>query len=102
MQEPSILSLLQKKKKFFLAILNLTQTEDRLPLKHLQSILKQKKTLLSCIQNVDQQLKRLAPSLPLTDDSREELANIRSIIETILEIDKKNYIQRQAELKNHG
>lgn len=97
------LFLLRKRKKFFLAILDLTQTEPLLPPDQLQSVLKQKKTLLACIKRIDEQIKQICPkfSQPLPDEIFQEVSLTKRIIQEILNIDKKNYLQRQQELKTY-
>lgn len=101
MESPLSLSLLRKRKKFFLAILDLTQQEASLSSAQLHSVLKQKKTLLACVQRIDNQIKQTLSYFPnpLPDAFQQEVILTKSIIQKILEIDKKNYLQRQLELK---
>ena len=82
MKESSLLPLLKKKKGFFLSILDLTQNEASLSSDELTKVLRQKKTLLSCIEKVDQQIKKFRDSfsVALPQEIQEELAEIRSVI----------------------
>ncbi|WP_201456642.1 hypothetical protein [Chlamydia sp. 17-3921] len=100
MNENALLLLLKKKKGLFLAILDLTETEGSLTTKELEKILRQKKTLLSCIEKVDLQIKEYYHSFSsvLPQDIQQELSKLRQIITRILDIDKFNYIQRKKEL----
>ncbi|EPP35392.1 hypothetical protein CP10139811_0918 [Chlamydia ibidis] len=92
--------LLKKKKGFFLAILDLTETEFSLSSDQLADVLQQKKTLLSCIEKIDHQIKEFwhsfTPILP--QDIQNELEDIRKVILQILSADKKNYMLRKKEL----
>lgn len=92
--------LIKKKKGFFLSILDLTQNEASLSSDELTKVLRQKKTLLSCIEKVDQQIKKFRDSfsVALPQEIQEELAEIRSVILRILETDKNNYSIRKTEL----
>lgn len=103
MESPCTLSLLKKRKKFFLAILDLTKTEASLSSEQLPCVLKQKKTLLACVKRIDAQIKQNCPIFPnpLPDAMHQEMELTRSIIQKILDIDKKNYLQRQIELKTY-
>ena len=100
MKESSLLPLLKKKKGFFLSILDLTQNEASLSSDELTKVLRQKKTLLSCIEKVDQQIKKFRDSISvaLPQEIQEELAEILSVILRILETDKNNYSIRKTEL----
>ncbi|WP_348663702.1 hypothetical protein [Chlamydia vaughanii] len=100
MKEHALLLLLKKKKGFFLAILDLTETEPSLTTVELEKVLQQKKILLSCIEKVDNQIKefRYCFTSVLPQDIQEELTDIREIITQILDTDKLNYLQRKKEL----
>ncbi|WP_148174346.1 hypothetical protein [Chlamydia felis] len=100
MKEQALLLLLKKKKGFFLAILDLTETEPSLTPVELEKVLRQKKTLLSCIDKVDNQIKEFRHCFTsvLPQDIQEELSEIREIITKILDTDKLNYLQRKKEL----
>ncbi|CCO01682.1 conserved hypothetical protein [Chlamydia psittaci 01DC12] len=100
MKEQALLLLLKKKKGFFLAILDLTETETSLTPIELEKVLQQKKTLLSCIDKVDNEIKEFRHSFTsvLPQDIQDELSEIRGIITRILDTDKLNYLQRKKEL----
>ncbi|AGT72767.1 hypothetical protein [Chlamydia trachomatis] len=104
MKESALLPLLKKKKGFFLSILDLTQVEASLSPENLIKVLRQKKTLLSCIEKVDHQIKKFRDSfsLALPQEVQEELEEIRSVIQRILETDKKNYCIRKRELRTYA
>ena len=102
MREEKLLHLLQKKKGFFEAILDLTHEEAELPLAQWISILEQKKILLSCIEEIDAQITPYKYSLHnLSQDISEELENIRTIIKRILHLDVINQEKRKKELRPH-
>ena len=104
MKEFALLPLLKKKKGFFLSILDLTQIEASLSPGELIPVLRQKKTLLSCIEKVDQQIKKIRDSFSssLPQEIQEELTEIRSVIQRISEADKKNYSIRKNELGTYA
>lgn len=99
MQEEKLLVLLQKKKNFFEAIFDLTQEEASLSLTDWVANLEQKKILLSCIEEIDQELLQFKESLQtLSQDTTDELENIRIIIRHILHLDTINHNKRKEEL----
>lgn len=100
MNEDALLLLLRKKKGLFLAILDLTETEGALSTIELERVLKQKKTLLACIDKIDLQIQEYHYSFPspLPQELQEELVELRQLITKILETDKLNYLQRKKEL----
>ncbi|MBQ8498634.1 hypothetical protein [Chlamydia sp.] len=105
MERLALLPLLKKKKGFFLSILGLTRIESSLSPQELTKVLQQKKTLLSCIEKVDDQIKKIRNSsslLTLPQEICEELEEIRSVIHSILETDKENYSIRKKELGTYA
>lgn len=100
MSEEKLLHLLQKKKGFFEAILDLTEEEVNLPLDAWISTLEQKKILLSCIEEIDSELAPFQKALhDLTQDINEELENIRSVVKRILHIDALNQKHRRQAIR---
>lgn len=103
MKEEKLLYLLQKKKGFFEAILELTEEEAELAVHEWISALEQKKILLSCIEEIDAQIMPFKKSLHnLSQEITDELENIRSIIKRILHIDVSNQEKRKKELRPPG
>lgn len=103
MQEEQLLHLLRKKKGFFEAILDLTQAEIELSLTEWISNLEQKKILLSCIEEIDQELTSFKDALhTLSQETTEELEHIRVIIRRILHLDTINQDKRKQELNLHA
>ncbi len=100
MSEKKLLQLLQKKKGFFEAILELSEQESSLPLHEWISILEQKKILLACIEDVDLELKRFQGRFcELSHDTSIEIERIRHVIECILHLDASNQEKRKRELQ---
>ncbi len=98
MSEQKLLTLLQKKRGFFEAILDLTEDEPKQPLKDWISILEQKKILLSCIDEIDEEITPFQASFTdLSHDVSEELDNIRDVVKKILHLDSKNLEKRKLE-----
>ena len=103
MKEGKLLLLLQKKKGFFEAILELTEIEAELTVTEWLSVLQQKKLLLSCIEEVDMELSPYCASLAtLSQDLADELEATRSVIHKILHLDAHNQEQRKQELHGHA
>lgn len=99
MSEEKLLYLLQKKRGFFEAILELTEIEENLPLEELIPSLEQKKILLSCIEEIDYQLEPFQKSMHnLSLEIDEELHMICKVIEHILHLDKVHQEKRKKEL----
>lgn len=99
MKEEKLISLLQKKKGFFEALLDLTESESRLSFQQWISTLEQKKVLLSCIDEVDEELKPFKSALHhLSQEVDEELSKIRHIIKQILHLDSINQKERKRQL----
>lgn len=99
MKEEKLLELLQKKKGFFEAILDLTETEEHLPIDQWLPTLKQKKVLLSCIEEIDSQLLPYRSRLQdLTQEISEELQEIRQLVKHILDRDAQNQDRRKRDL----
>lgn len=100
MKEEKLLRLLQKKKGFFEAILELTEGESSLAINEWISVLEQKKILLSCIEEIDAELMPFQRSLHmLSQEISDELDNIRTVIKRILHIDVLNQEKRKKELR---
>ncbi|MCH9627334.1 MAG: hypothetical protein S4CHLAM2_09710 [Chlamydiales bacterium] len=100
MENEKLLHLLRKKKGFFETILDLTEEEQELPVSEWISVLEQKKILLSCIDEIDSELKPFQSALQhLSQEISEELESIRKVIRTILHLDTKNQNKRKQELK---
>jgi hypothetical protein len=100
MKEDRLLHLLQKKKGFFEAILELTEYEATLPTEEWISNLEQKKVLLSCVEEIDAELMPFKQSLHmLSQEISEELESIRQVIKRILHIDIINQEKRKKGLR---
>ncbi len=101
MKEEKLLSLLQKKKGFFDAILDLSEDELDLPLDDWIAVLEQKKILLTCIDEVDESLLPYNYSLShISQEVTDELDAIKKTIQKILHIDMCNQKNRKQRLKN--
>lgn len=100
MEKQLLLQLLRKKKGLLLVILDLTQSEQTLPIEALENLLRQKKTLLSCIEKVDHQIKEFRHSFAsiLPQEIQKELFELREVITQILDTDKVNYLAYKKEL----
>lgn len=99
MKEQKLLYLLKKKKGLFEAVLDLTETESFLNIKEWQSVLKQKKILLSCIEDIDKQLSIFKDSFQnFSQEVTDELEFIHHLIIKILDIDMLNQLERRKEL----
>jgi hypothetical protein len=102
MKEQKLLHLLQKKKNFFEAILELSEDEHELSLQEWISVLEQKKILLSCIDEIDAELTLFRESLhDISQEIADELENIRTVIKRILHLDVINQEKRKKDLKPH-
>lgn len=100
MKEEKLLHLLRKKKGFFETILDLTETEAHLPVQDWISVLEQKKILLSCIDEVDDEIRPFQRTMhDLSQEISDELESIRRVIQRILHIDSQNQVKRKQELK---
>lgn len=99
MDEDKLLLLLQKKRGFFEAILDLSEDNLHLPVKDLISVLEQKRILLSCIEEIDEELKPYKSSLhTLPQEVTEEIESIREIIEDILDLNEKSMKQKKRKI----
>lgn len=99
MKEKQLLSLLQKKRGFFEAILELTSSEHELHPSEWLSILHQKKVLLSCIEEIDQEISTFKDSFHiLSQELTEELEETRQVIERLLFLDQKSQERRRDDL----
>ena len=101
MSEEKLLQLLQKKRGFFEAILDLSEDEEHLPVPDWISVLEQKKVLLSCIDEIDCEISPFKAKLNnLSQEVTDELAKTRSVVEKILDIDTRNQELRRQMLRN--
>ncbi len=98
MSEERLIALLQKKKNFFEAILDLSEMEHVVSIQEWIGILEQKKILLSCIEEIDAELGDFRKSLTfLSQDVSDELDELRLVIEKILHLDAFNLSKRKQE-----
>lgn len=96
MSEKRLLGLLQRKKGFFEALLDLSELQQNLPLCDLFPLLEQKRVLLSCIESIDEELSRFQHSLQiLSQEITEELEAIRLVSERLLHLDACNSEMRR-------
>ncbi len=103
MSEDQLLHLLRKKKGFFEAILDLSEDESELQIHDWISSLEQKKILLSCVDEVDAEISLFKRTLHnLSQETSEELENIRKVITRILHLDTINQEKRKKELRPDG
>lgn len=101
MSEAKLLYLLKKKKGFFEAVLELSETEADVPLHEWLSILEQKKILLSCIEEIDAEIQHFKESFQiLPHEVCEEIEAIRKVIQHILHLDTLNQEKRKQGLFN--
>ncbi len=99
MHEEKLIHLLKKKRGFFETILDLTENESDLSVNEWISILEQKKILLSCVDEVDEELRPFQAKLHMiSQDVTDELDGIRSTIRQILHLDTQNQRKRKKEL----
>src|ERR1700722_2945500 len=99
MKEEKLLTLLQKKKGFFEAILELSEKESHLPLHEWIALLEQKKILLSCVDEIDRALLPYKASFhPISQEISEEIEQVRKVVERILHLDHQNQEKRKQEL----
>ena len=99
MKEEKLLKLLQKKRGFFEAILELSESESHLAIPEWISLLEQKKILLSCVDEIDEELSPFKASLhSLSQELCDEMDQIRNVVEKILHLDKQNQTKRREEL----
>ncbi len=97
MKEEKLLLLLQKKKGYFEAILELSQSEEMESISEWIASLEQKKVLLSCIEQIDEQLQPFQESLNhISQEITEELDHIRRIVQQILHTDQTNQEKRKS------
>lgn len=97
-EEKKLLKLLVRKKGFFEAILDLTEAENELSVKEWIAVLEQKQVLLSCIDQIDNELVPLRERFgDLSQEAVEELENIRIVIEKILKLDSENQKTRKKQ-----
>lgn len=102
MTDHKLLQLLRKKKGFFESLLDLTETESLLSISEWESVLRQKKVLLSCIEEVDDDLQSFkAGFMAISQEAANEIDEIKFIITKILELDALNYHERKKELQSY-
>lgn len=98
MNESKLLSLLQKKKSFFESILELTELEATLPIKDLINSLEQKTILLSCIEEIDEELQHYKAGLNnLSQEMQDEMDKTKEIVESIMSLNKENVKKRKVQ-----
>ena len=101
MSEQKLLHLLQKKRGFFEAILDLSEDEQQLPIPDWVSVLEQKKVLLSCIDEIDYELSPFKAKLHnLSQEITDELSKTRTVVEKILHLDTRNQKLRKKMLRD--
>ena|SRR6185503_856484 len=101
MNESQLLALLQKKKSFFESILELTELEAALPVKELINSLEQKTILLSCIEEVDEELQHYKAALGnLSQEMQDEMDKIKEIVDCIMRLNAENVKQRKLQFKH--
>ncbi|MFN0064877.1 MAG: hypothetical protein ACKVOH_01435 [Chlamydiales bacterium] len=101
MSEKKVLQLLVRKRGFFEAILDLSKEEETLSLSQYISILEQKKVLLSCIDEIDQELLSFKASFHnLSQTITEEIDKTRRVVLEILHLDKENERKRKKQLRD--
>lgn len=99
MKEDKLISLLQKKRGFFEAILELSTLQKNISIQEWISILEQKKTLVTCIEAVDEELKVFSSQFStLPQDVHEELDAIRSLVNEIKILDQNHIAKRKRDL----
>ncbi|MEG0037499.1 MAG: hypothetical protein RSB82_01520 [Victivallaceae bacterium] len=102
MQENKLLQLLKKKKGLFESFLDLTETESLLSVSEWESVLKQKKVLLSCIEDIDERLQSFKEGFTeISQEVTNEIDDIKQIVSRILELDSLNYLERKRELRSY-
>lgn len=103
MHDDHLLHLLKKKRGFFETILDLSEDELDLPVSDWIGRLEQKKILLSCVDEIDEQLKPFKQKVQhLSHEVHEELDTIRQVIHDILHLDTLNQEKRKQELRVDG
>ncbi len=101
MNEKQLLTLLRKKKGFFEAILELTESETDLPLNEWVPVLEQKRVFLMCIDEVDGQLHPFKKTLhTISEEIKAELDHMRHTVKKILLIDGLNQEKRKEIIKS--
>ncbi|MBS0624286.1 MAG: hypothetical protein JSS62_06685 [Verrucomicrobia bacterium] len=102
MTEKKLLGLLQQKRGFFEAILDLTEEETSLPVPEWISNLEQKKVLLSCIDELDEQMTPYkAKFADIVPEISEELEKIKDVVGRILHCDSLNLEYRKKQFDEH-
>lgn len=99
MSSKKLISLLQQKRGYFEAILDLTELEPMLPIPDWISSLKQKQILLSCIDEVDEEITSYQQRFQhLSQDITEELDRIRNLVGHIMNLNSYNIKIRKKSL----
>jgi predicted component of type VI protein secretion system len=103
MSEKRLLGLLQRKRGYFEALLDLAEEEASLDFSDWMSILEQKKILLSCIEDIDTELEPFRASFQiLSHEMQEELDSMRSLVKQLLFLDTQNQKERKHLLQKDG
>ncbi|MCH9611426.1 MAG: hypothetical protein K0U13_02360 [Chlamydiae bacterium] len=101
MAQEKLLHLLQKKRGFFEAILDLSEEESSLNVPDWISVLEQKKVLLSCIDEIDGEIAPFKAKLHnLSQEVSDELKKTRTIVKRILDLDDRNQEVRRKMLND--
>ncbi len=102
MKEEELLELLQKKRGFFEAILELTHVERTLSAERLAGHLREKQLLLSCIDAIDSELDRFAMSFySVSQDVTDELDEIKRIALQVLSAQESPSKEKRVRLYTH-
>lgn len=100
MSEKHLISLLQRKRGYFETLLELAEHEQMLPLQDWISVLEQKKVILSCIDEIDEQLAPFKERFShLSHEMHEELESMKQLVKKILFLDSRNQEKRKEMLK---
>lgn len=99
MSEQKLLTLLQQKRGYFETILDLTKEESHLKVPDWITNLEQKRVLLNCIDEIDQEIHVFQAAFAnLSQEATEELDKIRGIVKNILKLDTHNTEKRKQQL----
>jgi hypothetical protein len=96
MSERKLVSLLQQKRTLFETILDLTESESDLAVKAWIINLKQKELILSCIDDVDDEIQKYKSHFSyLSEEVTGELERIKHLVAHILHLDSENLKKRK-------
>jgi predicted component of type VI protein secretion system len=96
MSEKRLLGLLQRKRGYFEAMIDLSEDEASLDTSDWVSVLEQKKVLLSCIEEIDTELEPFRSTFhDLSQEMQEELDLMRSLVKKLLFLDTQNQKERK-------